>query len=1116
MEMQKPLFGKERPSGATDSRGPDEARTWRATRPHKDLAPELDFDPESRRPKVDGAALLSQSARSPLAARDPTLGLPLAAARDLTLGLRKLQPHQALEGLPATGSKGLALSVYERESPRAQASLRAFLCEFLVEDARGAVRVRQDIDLRRYAAEARRPVTNATVQELCVMQPAMTSLDASRCGGVGDAALLALARHCPDLHTARLGGTTLSRVGLRALCAGCPRLRVLALPNCAGCDDAALAAVGAGCPALTALDVSRCGAVSDDGLAIVAQGCRSLTRLDVSGCLRIGEFGDRALLALARHCAKLQSLDMFGCRNVMDAGIVAVSRGCSGLEQFRLTGCARVTGRATDALARRCPQITDLSLADCAKIRDADLCRMVGVAPQRAADDDDASDAWSASTSAPGGPSPDWGPLLGLPFGDGLTRLTCLDVSGCGVRAAGLGAMSRRCPGLLRLTLARCPAVDDAACEALRGAVGLRALDLSGCPRVSERGVGSVARGVTALAKLDLTGCRAVSRRFLLELLAQALPYSDAARDFVGFEAKPDADARRAADGVSRRRGSAATALEALWRGALARVGIGAHRRRKAVERGVVAFQAAVRARRERAWVAAALLRRRRNYAAVRFQATLRGLAVRREARRNGRLSKLRAGHAAAAAAAQRAYRAHRARLRVWALRRAVYLARLDAARAQARRERRAAQIQALWRGGAARGACDAMRRKDANVRRARQRKKTAAVQVQRLWRGRASVATARGMQADVVREKRRWATVRTMQRLHRGLLARRRAKALRADLEHRAYEAAATVIKAWWRGSRARFFATFAAAMRAIRAQEAGAAIGIEKHVRGLLALLRCKRIVVRREDAQKRELAAMVVQRLVRGHNGRTKWEVAHRLEGLRSRAEPLYARLDFLNQEAEAAAKHRDAAAAALAAAHKDAGDVAAELREVARVGRPFWDTARLSGHAQRYQTAFLKKRLTEMLAEKKAAAAELGDRVHETAAAARDKNRLVRQVKRELTPLADGLAERAKHERTARLRTAVRDRARGATAIQRVARGGRLRTAWAALRDGGHEQWLVLPDPASGELFYYNDLTQETRWARPLELDIHLAGASPRIFFDSASLLTAASPAASVLG
>ena len=77
---------------------------------------------------------------------------------DLAAGLRPVEPgaHLALAERKAVGNKDWGPSVFERDSPRARATLRTFLCDFLVDDARGNVRVRKDIDLRAYAREATR------------------------------------------------------------------------------------------------------------------------------------------------------------------------------------------------------------------------------------------------------------------------------------------------------------------------------------------------------------------------------------------------------------------------------------------------------------------------------------------------------------------------------------------------------------------------------------------------------------------------------------------------------------------------------------------------------------------------------------------------------------------------------------------------------------------------------------------------------------------------------------------------------------------------------------------------------------------------------------------------
>jgi F-box/leucine-rich repeat protein 2/20 len=238
---------------------------------------------------------------------------------DLAAGLRPVEPgaHLELAERKAVGNKDWGPSVFERDSPRARATLRTFLCDFLVDDARGNVRVRKDIDLRAYAREAMREVTNATVQEICVMQPAMTSLDVTDCHLVTDAALWAVSRHCKELRTLVASGCgQITRVGLRAMTLGCPLVQRLELSRCASLDDPALSAIAAGFPHLVSLTVSECDHITDDGLAVLASGCRDLEHVDVSGCPRLGEFGDRALLALGRFCGRLERLDMFGCAHV--------------------------------------------------------------------------------------------------------------------------------------------------------------------------------------------------------------------------------------------------------------------------------------------------------------------------------------------------------------------------------------------------------------------------------------------------------------------------------------------------------------------------------------------------------------------------------------------------------------------------------------------------------------------------------------------------------------------------------------------------------------------------------------------------------------------------------
>ena len=211
------------------------------------------------------------------------------------------------------------------------------------------------------------------------------------------------------------------------------------------------------------------------------------------------------------------------------------------------------------------------------------------------------------------------------------TQLEKIDLSECpDVRARAIGAIARNCPDLKDLTLVGCVSVGDEACEALaRYSTRLRHLDLSDCQRISERGVGAIGRNVTGLAKLNVTGCKKVGRRFLLDLIDE-LQFCDLARDYVGYQPKKNADwLRREAERRQRELGSIIK-IQALFRGAVFRTGLGAYRRRVFFERCVTKLQACERARTWRKRVAAVALADREHRAATWFAAMYRGKIARR------------------------------------------------------------------------------------------------------------------------------------------------------------------------------------------------------------------------------------------------------------------------------------------------------------------------------------------------------------------------------------------------------------------------------------------------------------------------------------------------------
>ena len=1031
---------------------------WRRTRP-KDNRP--------RKLRKVAAEVASARAQATKAATtiateldDLADGLQIVPKQDEEWCLKSYRPS----------NDAVTKNVFQRDSPRGRATLRSFLCEFLVDDARGGVDIRRDIDLRRYRQEAMRQVTNATVQEICVMQPQMTHLQISDCDLITDAAFWALSRHCPNLRSlAAARCHRITRIGLRAVTLGCPKLSYLDVSGCNDVDDAALSAVAAGAPELRELHLQGCANITDDGLAVVARGCRYLETLNVSSCPGVGEFGDRALLALGRFCPRLLNLDMFGCAHVQDAGVVAVANGCPKLRSLRLSGCRELSGTALVALASKSFDLRDLCVAGCKRIKNIDLRKLVGL--DLKTNNNNNEDIEKEATL-------------------GCRRLMKLDVSGCDdVRASGLAAIAARCPQLRELTLRGCVAVSNDACAELARCAQsqLRRVDVSGCPQVSESGVRVLARSVRGLEKLDVTNCKRVSRQFLINLVEE-LQFAELARDFVGLQPKKNADFLRKEAEKMAFLAMKAIMIEKVWRGALARIGLRSIKRRIFVHKQTTRFQAHARAGFVRVRVHELLLRRREQLAATWFQATWRGYCIRWEMEEQKRRGYQREKHDVYTRIIQRYYRGHRSRCRVRALRAYVALERLEEARVQAKLEINATKIQRLYRGGKAREFADQVRRdRDARLRRW-QLENFAASRIEATWRGHLGRKRIRAIRLALKEEVLKWKMARILEAIVRGKRARRRAAARRKAREEERRRKAVVTIQAAWRANRARFLATLAAAMDAIRVEEATAVVKIQATVRRCLAeKLAVQLKELKRQEAE-RQRSAAVIQRVLRGHYGRTKFEVEQKIATLRHRAAPLYERLRVLRDEAATAARERIMVERQLARYRKETAEVVLELKEVSRVGRATWDTTRLSGHPQRYQTQFLKERLVEILTENRRRVGELADLVRLKAVAARSKDRLVRQVRRELAPLADGLADKTKNDRIARLRTKVRAEKRAATRIQQLVRSRNvLRALFRLATQGGHAQWHILKDEVTCEEYFWNQVTGETRWTKPLELD-----------------------------
>jgi len=293
---------------------------------------------------------------------------------------------------------------------------------------------------------------------------ALSRLDLSGASGAAvgrDLAGLGRLEHLVALGLADLGDL---RGGALAHLAGLPRLRRLDLSGAAALADEDLAHLAA-LPALEDLALARCrGLGGRGGLARLAR-LPGLRRLDLShGRLRDGDLAALPRLAGLTHLALAQ--DGYGRRRLGDAA-ADLATALGGLVHLELPGS--VSAAAVRRLAAL-PGLRRLGLEHAAL--DRGLVAAAAALPGLAelsfgyAHPDDRSAGWPAELAA----APE------------LVRLDLEHVQLGPEDLAALGRLER----LERLNLAHAlPGAEGAAAPALlAGLGGLRALDLSGCPRV--------------------------------------------------------------------------------------------------------------------------------------------------------------------------------------------------------------------------------------------------------------------------------------------------------------------------------------------------------------------------------------------------------------------------------------------------------------------------------------------------------------------------------------------------------------------------------------------------------------------------------------------------------
>lgn len=944
------------------------------------------------------------------------------------------------EGIDMPVSDG---KMFNNMTDEAMQRLTAMLTNFLEADD-GALR--KEVDLRQYGIDSGQNVTNATVQELCKIQPDLVSLNLAGCTMISDVGLWALARHCTTIRSLNLAGCNqITAIGLRSISLRCSNVVSLNFNNCHLLDDIALTIIATGAWHIENIYLRNCTGITDTGLGKLAKASERLTTLDLNGCTSVGEYGDHALKEIGAFCNKLSYFDFSGCKHVEDAGLRAVAVGCTNLTTLHISGCDNISEKSIKELCRHSRHLSTLSLIGCRRLPDAALEALHNSALQQS--------------------------------------LTALDLSGCSkITDRGVGAIGHALGGkLLSLGISGAHVTDFASVILSKLCLNLRSLDLSRCHSITDASVHTLAQNVSGLTSLKLDGNDRVTMKAIYSHVGKTLEFADLAKRWLGYQPKENSSQLIAAREIFRLHTKHTLRLQCAIRRKFAYNRYRERRRWWLIIHVIPRAQALVRRYLQRKRYKGVLFLRYKVRMAILIQTVYRmHVEVKRK------IAKLKHNRfmeykQRMAIRIQKMYWGLVGRKRALAQRNKLANERISQAAEQMRRELMANKIQMVYHGWKARvEACDRAEKRRLYIERKAMEERMIRL-IQRIAHGKLGRNKAKRRRAEIALALLRWKSAREIQRIYRGLLGRRRfAYFLKLWLE-KVRHAAANNIQRIWRGYRGRILAAIAKALRQFRAEQMVAAREVQRAYRGYLARRRVLKIRDARRLAIRHRIAAIKIQKLYRGHKGREAAELESQVAKMEGLARPLFDLLKTKEAEAIKLGKLITRLENKDKLMTDDIFEIEREYETALTTTAKYTDSARINGVPQRFLTKYIRVRLKDHLEhEKELHKAKFTDLQRRRAEMRKLQAEIV-AARRELLPLTVGLVSDSKRNRTKRLRDKVRAQKRAATLMQALWRGAL--TRWAAM-DPHMESWVQCYDEDQGEkVYYFNTMSEETAWKMP---------------------------------
>jgi F-box/leucine-rich repeat protein 2/20 len=964
------------------------------------------------------------------------------AAREEEMYGKKKRGEGDIVGAADSDAPGLFDDITEEQ----QDHMRAMLVNFCTPSSD---RILNHIDLAKFGRDAGKVINNAVVQELCIVNPNITSLDMTGCDEVTDVALWAIARHLGNgIKHLMLGGChQITNVGLRSLSLKCADVEHLDFTGCHRLNDLGLTTLSSGCWRLKKMILTNCTTISDAGLSRLAAACRELVELDLSGCTNVGEFGDKALKELGGSCNQIEVLNLMACKRVEDAGLIAVAQGCPKLKELKLSGCGGVSGNSLRAICTHATGMTSLKLSGSRLINDKDI-RAFTTAEMR----------------------------------NTLVHLDLSETMQLG--DAGVATIVAAMPHIGSLDIGGSAVTDASARTIVDGLRTLRALDLSKCgggETITDTTVHTIAQGVSGLTKLRLDGCRKVSTRVLMSYIGTQLEFCEMSPTYVGYRPRDGCEDLIAQREQFRLDFVACVKIQCTMRRKKAYKIYKEKRRWWLINKVIPRAQAVYRGFKERQkWT---VLQRflLEDRTAVTIQTYFRMAYERWVRDRKLRELMFAAFREREAAKIQRVYWGMHGRRRVKLQRDIVANEKIIQARYIAHRELNANFIQRVWHAYKARVRITRlMEDREKSLDQLALEERCVRL-IQRIAHGKLGRIKYRIREEEIELFELRFNSARTCQRVYRGHQGRAYAEAVRREKFRLLRNHCATEIQRVFRGGRGRILAAVTKALTELRERNQWYCREIQRVMRGVLSRMHLDEARKEKLRIERINRAAQKVQRILRGHKGREAADIERELQRMEGLAGPLLVLLKEQERMYDAQAKVVRQADFKDKLLEEQLHQVKKELMHVNVTNAKFTDCDKVTGTPQRFLTKYLRVRLNDhYLHEEEVFKVRRTELRREQKKEVEAKEQM-EHTRRELVPLTTGLVARTKKERSTRLRKQVRDMRKAATLMQALLRRALVRVTFF---EEDRDYWIECFDEAQSEdPYYFNTLSETTKWKPP---------------------------------